>query len=97
MKKMTGLERMEKVINLEEPDIVPHSELVSEKVREAILPDTATAWLVIRSSAKRPIPQKSRVTIHIRSSGRQNNSVTRQAVPVESTLRQGDPSGLGQS
>ena len=38
MKKMTGLERMMTVVKLEEPDTVPHAELVSEKVREAILP-----------------------------------------------------------
>lgn len=38
MNKMSGLERLLKVANLEEPDTVPHTELHSQKVRDAILP-----------------------------------------------------------
>jgi uroporphyrinogen decarboxylase len=38
MKTMTGLERMLTVLKLKEPDMVPHYDLVCEKVREGILP-----------------------------------------------------------
>lgn len=42
MSKLTGLERIRKALALEEPDIVPHFEmLIDEKVRNAILPNAS--------------------------------------------------------
>ena len=42
MQELTGLERLLKTINLQEPDVVPHFEgLHHKKVRDAILPDAS--------------------------------------------------------
>jgi len=39
MKKLTSLERIAKVVNLQEPDVIPHWELgIARNVIEAILP-----------------------------------------------------------
>jgi hypothetical protein len=38
MKKLTGLERMLTALRIEEPDMVPHYDLVCKKVRDGILP-----------------------------------------------------------
>ena len=39
MKKLTGLERVAKALNLQEPDVIPHWELgIARNVIEAILP-----------------------------------------------------------
>ena len=46
MTKMTGLERLHKVMNNEEPDQVPHGELHAQKVRDAILPGASYADFV---------------------------------------------------
>ena len=42
MQKLTGLERLFKAVHLQEPDVVPHVELlIDPKVRNAILPDAS--------------------------------------------------------
>ena len=43
MQKLTGLERLLKTINLQEPDVVPHFDGVDKRVRDAILPDASYA------------------------------------------------------
>ena len=46
MTKMTGLERLHKVMNNEEPDQIPHGELHAQNVRDAILPGASYADFV---------------------------------------------------
>ena len=44
MQKLTGLERILKTVKLQEPDRVPHFELlIDKKVRDVILPDASYA------------------------------------------------------